>query len=308
MDGRQWQGVILSLGGSENLMGRLAILSMVLLLGMGPAHAEDYRFVAGQVEVLARWCGYQLDAIWLDQTFSGQAEFDRGQTQMRKQADIADAVRTPCGKIKRIIEQIKDIEKRSSPTGGSTGASDSVICNFAITTKDGTVSWESRADWLGYVNEAKRRDLTPPNCAKIIGWKSTGLKEAPAQEPKITPPPSSTTSSGEVQSATLSLDRFDGKWTGSAKSSSPTRCGNMLMVKMSIHNGSVRGKVTSTGWNRTLTEILGNISGDGRIEIRNRDLVLEGIFSAEAESGEGVVNMLAKGCKGPFKVTKTFMP
>ena len=59
--------------------------------------------------------------------------------------------------------------KRSSPTGGSTSASDSVICNFAITTKDGTVSWESRANWLGYVNEAKRRNLTPEQCAELLG-------------------------------------------------------------------------------------------------------------------------------------------
>ncbi len=82
----------------------------------------------------------------------------------------------------------------------------------------------------------------------------------------------------------------------------------MLMVKMSIHNGSVRGKVTSTGWNRTLTEILGNISEDGRIDIRNSDVVFEGVFSAERESGEGRVEMVTLGCKGRFKVTKTFMP
>ena len=57
----------------------------------------------------------------------------------------------------------------SDRAGRSTSASDSVICNFAITTKDGTVSWESRADWLGYVNEAKRRNLTPDQCAELLG-------------------------------------------------------------------------------------------------------------------------------------------
>ncbi len=93
-------------------MVRPAILSVLLLLGAGSAQAEDYRFVAGQVEVLAQWCGYQSDAIWLDQTFSGQSEFDRGQKQMRKQVDFADAVRTPCGEIKRIIEKIKKFEER----------------------------------------------------------------------------------------------------------------------------------------------------------------------------------------------------
>ncbi len=56
----------------------------------------------------------------------------------------------------------------SAQAGVSTSASDSVICNFAITTKDGTVSWESRADWLGYVNEAKRRKLTPDQCADLL--------------------------------------------------------------------------------------------------------------------------------------------
>ncbi len=57
----------------------------------------------------------------------------------------------------------------SGQASGSTSASDSVICNFAITTKDGTVSWESRADWIGYVNEAKRRNLTPEQCAELLG-------------------------------------------------------------------------------------------------------------------------------------------
>ena len=56
-----------------------------------------------------------------------------------------------------------------SRSSGYTSASDSVICNFAITTKDGTVSWESRANWLGYVNEAKRRSLTPEQCAELSG-------------------------------------------------------------------------------------------------------------------------------------------
>ncbi len=57
----------------------------------------------------------------------------------------------------------------SGQASGFTSASDSVICNFAITTKDGTVSWESRAKWLGYVNEAKRRNLTPEQCVEILG-------------------------------------------------------------------------------------------------------------------------------------------
>jgi hypothetical protein len=81
----------------------------------------------------------------------------------------ADAVRTPCGKIRRIIEQVKDIEKRSSPVGGSRSASDYEVCNFAVTMKDETVVWESRADWLGSVKEAKRRNLTPEQCAELLG-------------------------------------------------------------------------------------------------------------------------------------------
>jgi hypothetical protein len=93
-------------------MGRVAFLSLLLLMSVGPAQAEDYRFVAGQAEVLAQWCGYQSDAIWLDETFSGQSEYERGQKRMRKQVDFADAVRAPCGEIKRVIEKIKEIEKR----------------------------------------------------------------------------------------------------------------------------------------------------------------------------------------------------
>lgn len=57
----------------------------------------------------------------------------------------------------------------SGRAGGSTSASDYEVCNFAITMKDGTVSWESQAAWLGSVNEAKRRNLTPDQCAELLG-------------------------------------------------------------------------------------------------------------------------------------------
>jgi hypothetical protein len=46
-----------------------------------------------------------------------------------------------------------------------TTASDSEVCNFAISTKDGAVSWEAAAAWRSYVKEAKRRGLTPEQCA-----------------------------------------------------------------------------------------------------------------------------------------------
>ena len=57
----------------------------------------------------------------------------------------------------------------SGQVGDSTSSSDYKICNFAITMKDGTASWESRAAWLGYVNEAKGRGLTLGSCAEILG-------------------------------------------------------------------------------------------------------------------------------------------
>jgi hypothetical protein len=75
---------------------------------------------------------------------------------------------------------------------------------------------------------------------------------------------------------------------------------------MSIYNGSVRGEVTNTGYNPAPVDFLGNVSEDGRIEIRNRDIVLEGVLSAEMKFGEGVVNMLTNSCKGRFEVTRTY--
>ncbi len=57
----------------------------------------------------------------------------------------------------------------SGRVGDHTSVSDSGICNFAITMNDGTANWESRPAWLKYVNEAKRRDLTPEQCAELLG-------------------------------------------------------------------------------------------------------------------------------------------
>jgi hypothetical protein len=51
----------------------------------------------------------------------------------------------------------------------SASGSELEICNFAITTDEGTAMWESRPTYLEYVNEAKRRDLTPEQCAEILG-------------------------------------------------------------------------------------------------------------------------------------------
>ncbi len=56
----------------------------------------------------------------------------------------------------------------SGRVGDHTSVSDSGICNFAITMNDGTANWESRPAWLKYVNEAKRRDLTPEQCAELL--------------------------------------------------------------------------------------------------------------------------------------------
>ena len=56
-------------------------------------------------------------------------------------------------------------------TAGSASTSDYEICNFAITTKGGTAIWDSRVAWLGSVNEAKRRHLTPEQCAELLGTK-----------------------------------------------------------------------------------------------------------------------------------------
>ena len=47
--------------------------------------------------------------------------------------------------------------------------SDYEICNFAITMKGGTASWDNQAAWLDSVREAKRRKLTPNKCAELLG-------------------------------------------------------------------------------------------------------------------------------------------
>ncbi len=167
-----------------------------------------------------------------------------------------------------------------------------------------------------YAAQANRRgqgwilmqDVKPGSSSEITGSSYSskiGASTSPTQQSAQS---SSPTTSTEAQTATLALNRFDGKWRGSAKSRNPTRCGSILLVEMSIHNGSVRGEVTSTGWDREGTEILGKVSEDGRIEIRDKDLVLDGVFSAEAKIGEGVVDMRTKGCKGPFEVTKVYWP
>jgi len=47
--------------------------------------------------------------------------------------------------------------------------SDYEICNFAVTIKGGTASWDNQAAWLDSVREAKRRNLTPNKCAELLG-------------------------------------------------------------------------------------------------------------------------------------------
>lgn len=56
----------------------------------------------------------------------------------------------------------------SGQVSGANNAADYEVCNWAITMKDGSAVWETRTAWLGHVNEAKRRDLTPDHCAEIL--------------------------------------------------------------------------------------------------------------------------------------------
>ena len=70
--------------------------------------------------------------------------------------------------LETAIENYKN-DLASGQAGDSTSASDYEICNFAITMKDGTASWERQAAWLGSVNEAKRRNLTLEQCAELWG-------------------------------------------------------------------------------------------------------------------------------------------
>ena len=58
-------------------------------------------------------------------------------------------------------------------------------CSMAITNMDGTPRWEDRGVVLrNNVDEAKRRGFTPEGCAKLLGWKSAGFAEVPAEEPE----------------------------------------------------------------------------------------------------------------------------
>ena len=56
-----------------------------------------------------------------------------------------------------------------SGNNSRSSQSDSDICRFALSTKDGIPNWDVRNFTRNSVNEAKHRGLTPEDCAKLLG-------------------------------------------------------------------------------------------------------------------------------------------
>ena len=62
---------------------------------------------------------------------------------------------------------------------GLLNHSDERICGLALSIKDGAPIWDGLSALRNYVNEAKRRDLTPQSCAKLLGRKTVSSEKKP---------------------------------------------------------------------------------------------------------------------------------
>ncbi len=63
-------------------------------------------------------------------------------------------------------------------------ASNDQICTLALSTKDGVPKWYDRSA-LNSVNEAKRRGLTPEDCAKLLGRHTVQVEQTLPKEGNI---------------------------------------------------------------------------------------------------------------------------
>ena len=61
------------------------------------------------------------------------------------------------------------LDNSGSGNSSRSSQSDSDICRFALSTKDGIPNWDVRNFTRNSVNEAKHRGLTPEDCAKLLG-------------------------------------------------------------------------------------------------------------------------------------------
>ena len=139
-------------------------------------HYRAFAVTAGTSLHLASAIGWTSNAPTVESAIEGAlAGCRKGETQ---QSRIKECRLYAIGDV--VVSGMSDDELEAAtktykntvakgPVRRSTSASDNEVCNFAITMKDGTASWESQAAWLSDVNEAKRRDLTPEQCAEILG-------------------------------------------------------------------------------------------------------------------------------------------
>ncbi len=144
----------------------LIVAAFTGVLVQAEAQEDDPGKVLGEVSAYAGRCGYRSDDEWLQSRFGQLKGFKEARKDTRLSMAGWDIVQLPCGRVRQAIQELRsNVEGKSAPKIST----DYEICNFAVTMKDGTASWESGEAWLGYVNEAKRRDLTPEQCAELLG-------------------------------------------------------------------------------------------------------------------------------------------
>ncbi len=138
-------------------------------------HYRALAVSAGTSLHLASAIGWTSSAPTVESAIEGAlAGCSRGETQ---QSRIKECRLYAIGDI--VVSGMSDDELEAAikiykstaakgPVSYSARASDYAVCSFAIIRKDGKASWASQASWLGDVNEAKRRNLTPEQCAEIL--------------------------------------------------------------------------------------------------------------------------------------------
>lgn len=85
----------------------------------------------------------------------------------------------------REIKYKVKVEPPLQKTRMFNGLNDGNICRLALSANRETPNWDNKTNWREPVNEAKRRDLTPKSCAKLLGWNTVSPEKKPPEDGNV---------------------------------------------------------------------------------------------------------------------------
>lgn len=143
----------------------LSVATFTGALQRSEANEDEPWQILGELAAYSERCGYREDDQWLQSRFGHLERFKTARRGTRVAMEGYDFVRLPCGRVRQLVQEIRS-EVADEPV--AKYPTDFEICNSALTRQAGTADWESSEAWLDYVAEAKRRKLTPDQCAELL--------------------------------------------------------------------------------------------------------------------------------------------